>query len=618
MEMGKICLWFGTGIFLFLSDISPAWGDRGEVLFYASFDQTTAAVYARGEPTAYPSGDPKLESGKRGQALLSGDGIGYVTYAIKDNLLAQEGTIEFWLCSVDWEGSDDQFHTFFDASGTGKLRIWKPADYPEARHNYIGFFVNLMGYGGPHLTAYQTHPHFKPGEWHHIIAIWHPLDFRFYIDGKLCGIAPKLGVPAGLSGRFTVGDCAVSPTPWHEGKLEKKRNARSLVDEFYIYGRALSEAEVLWAYQHANDRTPGEDIPAGVGSPVLGVLATPLGDKNMIGVQVFMNPRRLEKEFKGRVRLQPPVGSGTVAFGRGDLGQTGGIARSEPVAESVPVSLSHVGPDRGEALIPFTEPQKGEYQVLVSVDDSQGKSIGTATDSFLCPGPPVWRGNKLGVSNEPPPPWPPIKGTKRVIQCWGRQYQLGSLGLPSQIESKGENLLARPIELLITDNGKALQWKEVSRAFVGGDKVKVQIKGRARSEIGTLDWQCAGEYDGMIRYDLVLTPVADATLDQLELRFPIRKELSTLYFVSSAKRGATPSALKLPFQNMCWIGNEEVGVTVFCESDEAVDRVNRDDVFQIEQNNDSTEVIWSFVEGRKQLGPWKFTFGIQATPIKEM
>ena len=59
-------------------------------------------------------GTPQFRPGKRGEALLSGDGVGYVSYDVAKNVNPSRGSIEMWVSPQDWEGSDVKFHVFFD------------------------------------------------------------------------------------------------------------------------------------------------------------------------------------------------------------------------------------------------------------------------------------------------------------------------------------------------------------------------------------------------------------------------------------------------------------------------------------------------------------------------
>jgi len=106
--------------------------ERGGVLFYAGFDGSRNAD-ANGKGTAtLVAGGGKLTADSfdsvRGGALETGDGVGYVEFSAKGNILPDEGTIEMWIKSGGWSSDDKQQHIFFQVDGQGKILFYKRAD----------------------------------------------------------------------------------------------------------------------------------------------------------------------------------------------------------------------------------------------------------------------------------------------------------------------------------------------------------------------------------------------------------------------------------------------------------------------------------------------------------
>ncbi|UCH35903.1 MAG: LamG domain-containing protein, partial [Armatimonadota bacterium] len=579
--------WVFVALLLLVSPCAAA--DRGGVLFYAGFEGTADAV-AVGDATARgEEGGPQFAPGKRGQALLSGENAGYVSYAVEGNVHPERGSIEFWICPQDWDGTDEKFHVFFEASDPGWLLIYK------FHSPGVGLFL-ISEMRETWSTAGQNFSPLQPGEWHHLAATWSPREISFYLDGEASTRLPRPQIPQGLSGRFLVGD-----RPWHF-----KRDARSLVDELYIYDRALVAEEVAWAYEHAADRPPGEDVPAGLGPRV----------------QMMARPRASQREIRVEVEVNP----------RGGAQAAGGVARLEPPAGTKPAPVRMLSYETGEAVIPFTELAPGEYRVKVTMRGRDGAEIGAASQTLTAPGPPVWRGNKIGIPDAPPPPWTPLT-TKSLpqlptsITCWGRRYELGSLGLPSRIESAGAELLGAPVRMRLTAGGKPVRWQARERRLVEATPMVARFAGSAKCDLGTLEWTCAAEFDGMLRYDLTLTPAPGAVADSMELRVPLDPAHATLYHTVmtpyNTARGAVPpeqgAFLKANWAMYWWLGDEERGLAGFCESDEAWDRVDRGDGFRIERTPTSVDAVWSFWETPRTLTePWRFTCGLQATPVRDI
>ena len=243
---------------------------------------------------------------------------------------------------------------------------------------------------------------------------------------------------------------------------------------------------------------------------------------------------------------------------------------------------------------------------------------------------PVWKGNKIGISDVPPPPFTPMTvnmgGDDARIGCWGRIYTLADTGLPVQIRSKDADLLATPVRLTTESEGRPVEWQSSGMRLVKSTQAQVLLTGTARSSIGRLDWRCTAEYDGLLRYDLQITPSPGATVDKLELVFGVKPEHAQLKWQPGqwpaerhGRLGPGEGVLVSGSPDWyTWLGDRDRGLAVFFVTEEAWDNPGRADAFSIERRPQSIEVAWRFIKGRTTLGkPWKHTFGIEATPVKQ-
>ena len=87
------------------------------IIFYASFDKSFDADVAKGDKTASIKGKGKLVEGRLGKGYMQ-DSPGSITFSSPDNLNGAEGTVAFWVKSVNWNGKDRVFRYFFN---TGRL-----------------------------------------------------------------------------------------------------------------------------------------------------------------------------------------------------------------------------------------------------------------------------------------------------------------------------------------------------------------------------------------------------------------------------------------------------------------------------------------------------------------
>ena len=302
---------------------------RGGVLFYAGFDQSKDADYAAGSSKArLHGGGGTLNAdglGFRGSALRTGDGEGYVGFPAKGNISAKEGTIEFWIYAQDWDHDDGHFHRFIDVTGGGRIFFY-------IRPPGAGEFV-VRSTSKVANRAYGCNP--LKGKWS-----WHALTWKkgkrlgFYIGG----IRP--------SGEAWIHDCSAESGPVPEPEDLRRiligdfggnaaRRAHTLIDEVYIYNRALTREEVDWAAANSLTRKRGMDIPLDFMKPTAKVVPDPA--RSTLVVEVDSGDR--SGNFVGKARLVPARGTSPAA-----------ITRTK---------------DRfGQAVIPYTDLPQGEYKVI--------------------------------------------------------------------------------------------------------------------------------------------------------------------------------------------------------------------------------------------------------------
>jgi hypothetical protein len=179
-----------------------------------------------GKVTPRIEGKPELVDGKFGKALKSGSSTGYLHFPTKGIVSPESGTVEMWVCPVDWEGTEEKFHVFFDVRGEGALYLYK---YFQGGL----LMLSCSNVAGPYNSACAPIASWKPGEWHFIAGTWSPSAQCVYIDGKKIGTTVP-GLPSRLDDEFTIGD-----NPWHI-----PRTSSSLIARVRIYDRALSDEHI--------------------------------------------------------------------------------------------------------------------------------------------------------------------------------------------------------------------------------------------------------------------------------------------------------------------------------------------------------------------------------------
>ena len=538
--------------------------ENSSVIFYLPLDGDTDAEIGRHPAAAIQQGEPTYQTGKRNTALLVGDGQPHLTFDAA-NLPAREGSLEFWFKPLNWNGLDTStFHVFVETDPDDQGHFFLVYKYYNAQN--AGFIWEDGG------SIFQRHiSGWK--DWVHFAVTWSPTGNRMYFNGIASAVTTPKNPPQRYVGKMHIGD-----RPWHF-----PRNEQSLLDEVYIYERALEPEEIAWARQNAETRLRGQDVPAGL-------------VPSKVHAKIFPLQQRILPEITYQ--------------------STRARAHTSATAELIgPQSLGPVSLAKNQGVLTFDHLPVGNYTLRVKFMDSGGAVLEQAEDTFFRPD-DSWLGNTIGIPETPPSPWTPLDAKAQSVSCWGRTYQLGLSGLPQAIESNGEALLAAPIEFVASS-----PWTYHPPQLVRHSPTSATYQGRWTSQLGELQWEATAEYDGMLRYDLTLHPAPGAECDLLELRFPLRTECATLANCLTdhgAVLGHTPRDYQSSGARQWWLGNERLGLTAFRPSDQAWDRLDRPDGFRIETSPGHTTVVWSFLRSRQTLpSPWSFTFGLTATPVRE-
>ena len=552
--------------------------DESSVVFYHSFEGKAEAEIAIAPEVEVIDGPVAFDAGKRGKAMVAGDGKAYLVFDAS-NIPAREGTLELWLKPLNWDAmSTDTFHVFVETDKDDDGHWFLVYKYYHAQN--AGF---IWENGGSifqrKITGWR--------DWVHFAVTWSPTGCRMYFNGKPSAVSLPKDPPTQYVGRMMVGD-----RPW-----QFARDEQTLFDELYIYSRALEPEEIAWALANVETRPAGKDVPPGL-VPTK-VYAKILPSSGKIIAQVRRRPDRdTAKDVTGTVELIGPT----------------------PIP-AVPLDAED---ETAQATLSFTKLDTGDYTLRVEFKDASGKVVDEAEDKFFCPA-NEWLGNTIGITDTAPAPWTTVEASPTRFSCWGRTYDLGRSGLPKRIASAGASVLSRPVQLHATANGRAVKWTYDGPTLVSQSDVDAEYEGEWTSSVGTVRWKAVGEYDGMFKYTFTLTPSPDASLDSLELRFPLRPECATLINALTADAshiGATPTGkgvvVKSPGARQWWLGDEDRGLLAFCDSDQAWDRIDREDGFRIERKKSSVDVVWSFIDGKTTLTtPWTFTFGLTATPVRD-
>lgn len=571
---------------LLICALAPMALAQGRPTLALDFEEGFDGQGAAGPVSAIIEGQPKLVEGKFGKALLSGPGTGYLSFPTAGIVSPIRGTVEMWVCPLDWDGTEEKFHVFFDARGQGALYLYK---------YYQGglLMLSCSRLEGPYLSASADIKSWKPGEWHHIAGAWRPGKQCVYLDGKrIATVRPSL--PGALDATFRIGD-----HPWHI-----ERTTSSLIDRVRIYDRFLTEEEIAAHYRGEYD------------------LAVPLSDKNFdLGFAIDPDAPSLRASVDLEGSAAVDESALEVVFSLTPVGGGEG-----PSARS---SFRH-----GEAtgLLPLAGLKPGAYQLSALIAAPGGQEFSVAKSLSI---PALdWIGNRIGLDDVVLPPWTPLSVQKRGsvrVRCWGREYVFADTGLLAQAYSAGADLLARPVSLHVTVAGDPLRWGRGKVRVVAAKPTAAEIEAVAEAPCAagtaTLRTRTRAEYDGLLLISLRLELPSGVNPDAISLEIPLRPEVALYrhrYSPTWANltgnlppgQGVVDSAAFIP---TAWIGDNDRGLFWLCETSEHWPNADAPNAFETVRASGGVLLRFNLLAKGQSLPPgWTYEFGLQATPVKPL
>ena len=570
------------GILVILLVTLPAFGQTQPVMTI-SFDDGFDGVGRDGAVAGAQEGNPELAPGRVGQALKSGPGTGYVNYPTAGIVGPQTGTVEMWVCPLDWTPDEKGFHVFFDVRGEGALYLYK---YFESTSLLM---LGCSDTRGPYYSS-PSKLDWQPGQWHHIAGTWSPEGVLSYVDGQPAGKAPVgADLPQSLGETFLIGD-----HPWHIA-----RTSSSLVDEVRIYDRALSPAHVAAHFAGNYD------------------FVAPLSEET-VSLTRRLNPD--DGTLRATVRSQADLPDARLGV-RFAL-----VGHGEPAPADAPLAPVAAGLASADLKLPSLRPGAYDIVALVLLDGQQALEL---RDELIVPA-TDWRGSRLGLEDRVLPPWTPMELGGNTVRCWGREYTLGDSPLPERMTSAGEELLAAPVAITLRAGDQQVRLSAGTRTDGLSDtRTRVQSEGEVSGRLGDTDVRIkvktTVEYDGLMLIELALPEGATLDADAASIEVPVRAERA-IYRHRWARTWAGVTG-NLPegegvvdhdaFIPYYWLGDNDRGLFWMCESDQFWPNGQSDGAIEIERAGDRVILRLNLLAPGQTLGDdWRFAFALQATPAK--
>jgi len=280
----------------------------------------------------------------------------------------------------------------------------------------------------------------------------------------------------------------------------------------------------------------------------------------------------------------------------------------------------------GELRIEGREIPAGE--ILITATATQRKTgqqvaVEKRLDSPLRP---RWLNTQEGLSREVPAPWTALVVDGTAVKPWGRTYRFERSLLPTAVVTRDASVLAGPVRLVARVAGKTVDWRSDGVSCRERHADSVVLAGRSSVAGLTLRGTTTVEFDGMLRADLELVPDrGPVEVESLQLEVPFHPQYARYLYQFPGRWGSVANSGFLPatgwvnaFKPMLWLGDEERGLAWFCESDQnwLLDEPKR--AITIERQPAAVTLRCQLIDHPfKVESPLAYTFGLQATPVKQ-
>jgi len=233
---------------------------------------------------------------------------------------------------------------------------------------------------------------------------------------------------------------------------------------------------------------------------------------------------------------------------------------------------------------------------------------------------PWWKDNKVGISNKVPPPFTPVETEGLKVSMWGRTYDYRDALFARQYRTQGKTLLARPVSLVISADGKEVRLADGETKLTSKSQIGAELVSSAEGPGLSVKTKTRVEYDGFTWIEMTITPKEKASVDAMYLEVPMVKELARLMYTGSyggRNCGNIPEeGFKGAGINGHWFGWAGGGIQFSNQHTHNWHNKGKS-LGQIIRLEDATAYRMNFIDNTVALDkPLTIAFGIQVTPTK--
>jgi hypothetical protein len=204
----------------------------------------------------------------------------------------------------------------------------------------------------------------------------------------------------------------------------------------------------------------------------------------------------------------------------------------------------------------------------------------------------TWLNSTMAQQNAVIKPYVPLKVEGNTISLLGRKLTLGQNGFPSQINTyfteemtsigtRPNHVLAQPFQFNVKDNaGNIEKWKTGQLKIKQTEPGTVTWTSTSSNKDVSLNISARAEFDGFINYQIKVTALNDASLNDIQMIIPFSKQASEYMMGLNEKGSKRPDSYEWHWdvahknQDGAWIGNVNAGLQFSLRDDKYVRPLN--------------------------------------------
>ncbi len=195
--------------------------------------------------------------------------------------------------------------------------------------------------------------------------------------------------------------------------------------------------------------------------------------------------------------------------------------------------------EKGQAEIklkPDPGPFPKEYTLETVLNGKDGKEIAKVeTPVKLMDYQYEWLGHDLGISDKVIPPWTPVRWKDEKITMWNKTYTIDSLGLAQDLVNGGSQMLAGPMSLVVSADGKESSIASEPPVIRKIRDAYVEMSGTSRWGDLEVKVESRVEFDGFVKNRMTLNPLKPVRIDRMSLL--VRLPASVAQFMAASPGG---------------------------------------------------------------------------------